>query len=77
MPFSGVIVITSGQVIPPFPGQHIRVTATVLVASANISLSFADSNGTLTGNFPLAANSGFVMTNSGDNIKLTPTLGAS
>lgn len=61
MPFSGVTVIASGQVIPPFPGQHIRVTAAVLVASADISLSFADSSGTLTGNFPLSANSGFVL----------------
>jgi len=61
MAFSGVTVVASGQVIPAFPGKKIRVTALTLVANSPISAKFQSASSDISGNFPLAANSGFVM----------------
>lgn len=61
MAFSGVTVLASGQVIPAFPGKKIRVTGLVLVSTIAISAKFQSAASDITGNFPLAANSGFVM----------------
>ncbi len=61
MAFSGVTVVASGQVIPAFAGKRIRVTGLVLVANSPISAKFQSATTDITGNFPLAANSGFVM----------------
>jgi hypothetical protein len=61
MAFSGVTVLASGQVIQAFPGKKIRVTGLVLVAQVPISARFQSAASDISGNFPLAANSGFVM----------------
>jgi hypothetical protein len=61
MAFSGVTVVASGQVIPAFPGKRVRITGLVLVANTPISVKFQSASTDITGNFPLAANSGFVM----------------
>lgn len=61
MAFAGITVLASGQVLPAYPGKKIRVTGLVLVSAIPLSAKFQSAASDISGNFPLAANSGFVM----------------